>query len=77
MGNVINDDLDLSSSDDETGSESDNETEFDNDEWFNSNKSLIVHVNHSLLGFYTNFTAMIEALVIKISLKCIFCQNIL
>ena len=34
MGNVINDDLDLSSSDDETGNESDNKTEFDNDEWF-------------------------------------------
>ena len=30
--NLINDDLDLSSSDDETDNESDNETEFDNDE---------------------------------------------
>ena len=33
MENLINDDLDLSSSDDETDSESDNETEFDNDEY--------------------------------------------
>ena len=32
MENLINDDIDLSSSDDETGNESDNETEFDNDE---------------------------------------------
>ena len=32
MGNLINHDLDLSSSDDETDNESDNETEFDNDE---------------------------------------------
>ena len=32
MENLINDDLDLSSSDDETDNESDNETEFDNDE---------------------------------------------
>ena len=32
MGNLINDDLDLSSSDDETDNESDNETKFDNDE---------------------------------------------
>ena len=31
MENLINDDLDLSSSDDETDHESDNETEFDND----------------------------------------------
>ena len=30
--NLINDDLDLSSSDNETGNESDNEAEFDNDE---------------------------------------------
>ena len=30
--NLINDDLDLSSFDDETDRESDNETEFDNDE---------------------------------------------
>ena len=29
--NLVNDDLDLSSSDDETGNESDNETEFDDD----------------------------------------------
>ena len=34
MENVINDDLDLSSSDDETDNESDIETEFDNDEQF-------------------------------------------
>ena len=32
MENLINDDLDLSSSDDETDNESDNETDFDNDE---------------------------------------------
>ena len=32
MENPINDDVDLSSSDDETDNESDNETEFDNDE---------------------------------------------
>ena len=32
MGNIINDDLDLSLSDDKTDNESDNETEFDNDE---------------------------------------------
>ena len=32
MENLINDDLDLSSSDNETDNESDNETEFDNDE---------------------------------------------
>ena len=32
MENLINDDLDLSSSDDETDNESDNEAEFDNDE---------------------------------------------
>ena len=32
MENLINDDLNLSSSDDETDNESDNETEFDNDE---------------------------------------------
>ena len=30
--NLVNDDLDLSSSDDETGNESDKETEFDDDE---------------------------------------------
>ena len=30
--NLINDDLDLSSSDDETDNESNDETEFDNDE---------------------------------------------
>ena len=30
--NLINDNMDLNSSDDETDSESDNETEFDNDE---------------------------------------------
>ena len=32
MENLINDDLDLSSSDDETDNESNDETEFDNDE---------------------------------------------
>ena len=32
MENLINDDLDLSSSDDETNNESDDETEFNNDE---------------------------------------------
>ena len=32
MDNMINDDLDLSSSDNETDNESDNETKFDNDE---------------------------------------------
>ena len=32
MENLINDDLDLSSSDDETDNKSDNETEFDDDE---------------------------------------------
>ena len=32
MENFINDDLDLSSSDDEVHNESDNETDFDNDE---------------------------------------------
>ena len=32
MDNLNNDDLNLSSSDDETDNESDNETEFDNDE---------------------------------------------
>ena len=32
MENLINDDLDLSSSDNETDNESDNETEVDNDE---------------------------------------------
>ena len=32
MENLINDDLDLSSSDDETDNESDNETKSDNDE---------------------------------------------
>ena len=32
MENLINDNMDLNSSDDETDSESDNETEFDNDE---------------------------------------------
>ena len=32
MENLINDDLDLRSSDDETDNESDNETEFDNNE---------------------------------------------
>ena len=32
MENLINDALDLSSSDNETENESDNETEFDNDE---------------------------------------------
>ena len=32
MENLINDDLDFSSSDNETDNESDNETEFDNDE---------------------------------------------
>ena len=32
MENFIDDDLDLSSSDDETNNESDNETEFHNDE---------------------------------------------
>ena len=32
MENLINDNLDLSSSDDETDNESDNETEFDNNE---------------------------------------------
>ena len=32
MENLINDDLDLSSSDNETGNESDNEAEFGNDE---------------------------------------------
>ena len=32
MEAIINDDLDLSSSDDETNNEYDNETEFDNDE---------------------------------------------
>ena len=32
MENLITDDLDLSSSDDETDNESDNETDFDNDE---------------------------------------------
>ena len=31
MENLVNDDLDLSSSDDETDNESDNETKFDND----------------------------------------------
>ena len=31
MENLIDDDLDLSSSDDETDNKSDNETEFDND----------------------------------------------
>ena len=34
MENLINDDLDLSSSDNETDNKSDNETEFDNDEYF-------------------------------------------
>ena len=34
MENLVNDDLDLSSSDDETDIESDKETEFDNDEYF-------------------------------------------
>ena len=34
MENLINDDLDLSSSNDETDNESDNETEFDNDDQF-------------------------------------------
>ena len=34
MENLINDDLDLSSSDDETDNESDIETDFDNDEQF-------------------------------------------
>ena len=34
MENLINDDLDLSSSDDETDSDSDNETKPDNDEYF-------------------------------------------
>ena len=34
MENLINDDLDLSSSDDETDNKSDNETEFDNEEYF-------------------------------------------
>ena len=34
MENLINDDLDLSSSDDETDNESDIETEFDNDKQF-------------------------------------------
>ena len=34
MENLINDDLDLSSSDDETDNKSDIETEFDNDEQF-------------------------------------------
>ena len=34
MENLINDDLDLSSSDDETDNESDIETEFDNNEQF-------------------------------------------
>ena len=32
MENLINDDLDLSSSNDKTDNESDNETEFDNDD---------------------------------------------
>ena len=32
MENLVNDDLDLSSSGDEAGNESDNKTEFDNDE---------------------------------------------
>ena len=32
MENLINDNMDLNSSDDETDSESDNQTEFDNDE---------------------------------------------
>ena len=32
MENLINDNLDLNSSDDETGNESDNETKSDNDE---------------------------------------------
>ena len=32
MENLINDDLDLTSSDDETDNRSDNETKFDNDE---------------------------------------------
>ena len=32
MENLINDDLDLSSSDDEIENESDNDTKFDNDE---------------------------------------------
>ena len=32
MENLVNGDLDLSSSGDKTGNESDNETEFDNDE---------------------------------------------
>ena len=32
MENLINDNMDLNSSDDETDSESDNKTEFDNDE---------------------------------------------
>ena len=32
MGNFINNDLDLSSSDDETDNESENEVEFNNDE---------------------------------------------
>ena len=40
MENLINDDLDLSSSDDETDSESDNETEFDNDEYLLKFKTL-------------------------------------
>ena len=53
MENLINYDLDLSSSDDETDNGSDNETEFDSDEqYFNNNKSLFVCVYHSLLGFY-------------------------
>ena len=65
--NLIDDDLEKSSSD-ESDSEADNdfndETEFhdkkDNDEfkwiicwqYFNNNKILIVYVNHALLGFY-------------------------
>ena len=34
MENLINDDLDLSSSDDKTDNESDNETKSNNDEYF-------------------------------------------
>ena len=56
MENLINDDLDKSSSNDETDNESDNEAKSDDDKlveilriYFNSNKSLIVYVNHALL----------------------------
>ena len=49
--NYFDEDLEASDSNDETESDIDNDEQFVK-KYFNSNKSLIVHVNHTQLGLY-------------------------